>query len=74
MELDEQRGIPTPDDGLRIVANLVDDSLQPEADDNVAIGKRVEVVFVDVSPEFTLPQFKLSKEPPSGPVWQFQQR
>ncbi len=71
VELDEQRGVPTEHEGLRLVANLVDDQFNPEAEANVAIGKRVEVVFQDLSDDFSLPQFKLSDEPPAGPVWQF---
>jgi len=71
VELDEQRGQPTPDEGLRLIANLVTDELQPEKEEQVAIGKRVEVVFVEISPALTLPQFKLSHEPPQGRVWQF---
>ena len=38
---------------------------------NVAIGKRVHVVFHDLSEDFSLPQFTLSNDPPQGPVWQF---
>jgi len=71
VELDEQRGHPTDHDGLRLIANLVDDQFQPEAEANVAIGKRVDVVFQDLSPELSLPQFRLTGEPPAGPVWQF---
>jgi hypothetical protein len=71
VELDEQRGIPTAPEGVRLITNLVDAQFQPEAEANVAIGKRVEVVFQDLSEEFTLPQFKLSNEAPQGPVWQF---
>jgi uncharacterized OB-fold protein len=71
VELDEQRGVPTEHDGLRMVANLVDAQGNPEAEAQVAIGKRVEVVFQDLDETFTLPQFKLSTEPPAGPVWQF---
>mgnify|MGYP003694787549 CR=1 FL=1 len=54
-----------------LIANLVDDQFNPEAEANVAIGKRVQVVFHDIAEDFTLPQFKLSNEPPQGPVWQF---
>jgi hypothetical protein len=43
--------------------------MEPEKEENVAIGSRVEVVFVDVGEGFSLPQFKLSGEPPQGPVW-----
>jgi uncharacterized OB-fold protein len=71
VELDEQRGQPTADEGLRLISNLVTDDFTAEKEENVAIGKRVEVTFLDVSPEFSLPLFKLSQEPPQGPVWQF---
>jgi uncharacterized OB-fold protein len=71
VDLDAQRGVPTPQDGLRLIANLVDDQFQPEAETNVAIGKRVDVAFQDLSPELSLPQFRLTHEPPAGPVWQF---
>ena len=69
VELDEQRGQPTPDDGLRFTANLMDSDLKPELEENVAIGKRVEVVFMDMESGLTLPQFRLSDEAPQGPVW-----
>jgi uncharacterized OB-fold protein len=71
VELDEQRGQPTVDEGLRLISNLVSNDFTAEKEENVAIGKRVEVTFLDVSPEFSLPLFKLSQEPPQGPVWQF---
>ena len=69
VELDEQRGQPDPGDGLRIITNLVDDSMNPEQEENVAIGSRVEVVFMEGEDEFTIPQFKLSGEAPQGQVW-----
>jgi uncharacterized OB-fold protein len=71
VELDEQRGVPTPQEGVRLLSNLVDAQFNMEKEENVAIGKRVEVVFLDISPEFSLPQFKLSNEAPQGPVWRF---
>lgn len=71
IELDEQRGQPTPEEGLRLIANLVTDAFEPEKEENVAIGKRVDVVFLDISSALSLPQFKLSHEPPQGRVWQF---
>ena len=70
VELDEQRGQPTADEGLRLISNLVTDDFKAEKEENVAIGKRVEVTFLDVSPDLSLPLFKLSQEPPQGPVWQ----
>jgi hypothetical protein len=71
VELDEQRGQPTADEGLRLISNLVAADFTAEKEENVAIGKRVEVTFLDVSPDCSLPLFKLSQEPPQGPVWQF---
>ncbi len=69
VELDEQRGQPTPDEGLRLVANLVKADGAAEADDNVAIGKRVRVTFHDLADHLALPQFTLSDEPAVGRVW-----
>jgi uncharacterized OB-fold protein len=71
VELDEQSGEPNPQDGLRITANLLDENFNPEAEENVAIGKRVEVMFLDTEDGLSLPQFKLSDEPPPGPVWRY---
>jgi uncharacterized OB-fold protein len=71
VELDEQSGEPTPDDGLRITTNLLNDNMEPEAEENVAIGKRVEVAFLDTDDGLSLPQFKLSNEAPQGEVWRY---
>ncbi len=69
VELDEQRGQPTPDEALRIIANLVTPDFRPEAEEQVAIGKRVRVIFQDLSADVALPQFTLTDEPPAGRVW-----
>ena len=71
VELDEQRGAPTPDEALRVIANLVTPDFRPEPEANVAIGKRVRVVFQDLAADFALPQFTLTDEPPEGRVWRF---
>jgi hypothetical protein len=71
VELDEQRGRPTPDEALRIVGNLVTADFRPEAEARVAIGHRVRVVFQDVTDDFALPQWTLTDEAPEGRVWQF---
>ena len=71
VELDEQSGQPDPYDGLRITANLVDENMAPEQEENVAIGKPVEVVFLEAEDGFVLPQFKLSNELPRGQVWRY---
>jgi len=69
VELDEQRGTPTPDEALRIIGNLVTADFAPEPESKVAIGKRVRVVFQDLAGDFALPQFTLTDEPPVGRVW-----
>ena len=70
VELDEQRGQPTPDEGLRIIGNLVKpDGVTFEEDKQVAIGRRVRVVFQDLAEHMALVQFALSDEPPPGRVW-----
>jgi uncharacterized OB-fold protein len=69
VELDEQRGAPSEHEGLRLIANLVTPDFRPEAEENVAIGKRVRTVFQDIADYFALPQFTLSDEPPVGRVW-----
>ena len=71
VELDEQRGTPTPDESLRIIGNLVRaDGATMEDPKNAAIGKRVRVVFHDLAPHLALPQWVLSDEAPAGRVWQ----
>lgn len=69
VELDEQRGRPTPDEALRMVGNLVrpDGAMEDEA--RVAIGRRVRVVFQDLADHLALPQWTLTDEPPEGRVW-----
>jgi uncharacterized OB-fold protein len=70
VELDEQRGKPTADEALRIIANLVKpDGVTFEDAKEVAIGRRVRVVFHDVGESMALPQFTLTDEPPQGRVW-----
>jgi uncharacterized OB-fold protein len=71
VELDEQRGKPTADEALRIIANLVTPDFRPEPETNVAIGKRVRAVFQNLSEDFALPQFALTDEPPVGRAWRF---
>jgi uncharacterized OB-fold protein len=72
VELDEQKAQPNPDESLRVIANLVKPDLTMEAEQNVAIGKRVRVVFQDLADHMALPQFTLSDEPPPGRVWRLE--
>ncbi len=69
VELDEQRGEPGPDDGVRLVTNLVTPDFQPEQEERVAIGARVEVCFQRLGPDGALPQFRLTGEPAATPLW-----
>jgi len=77
VELDEQRRIPwrwgLEDElvSLRLITNLVraDDPTLPEAEDQVAIGRRVRVCFVDLTDDFALPQFALADELPEHEPW-----
>jgi uncharacterized OB-fold protein len=71
VELDEQRGEPTPEEGVRLVTNLVTAEFQPEREEQVAIGARVQACFQPIGPERVLPQFRLSGEPPTAPLWRF---
>ena len=68
VELDEQRAVPwrggAEDEtvSLRVIANLCrPDPTMPEEEENVAIGKRVEVCFLDLDETMALPQFRLTQ-------------
>ena len=77
VELDEQRRVPWrwglegESVSVRLVRNLVrrDDPTRPEAEDEVAIGRRVEVSFAPLGEGLALPQFRLSDEAPEHPPW-----
>jgi uncharacterized OB-fold protein len=67
VELDEQRGLPTPDDGLRLVANIVRPDGEPEAEERVGIGTRVDLSLQPFVEGLVLPQFSVVEG--SGPAW-----
>ena len=71
IELDEQRGVPTEHRALRMVANIVKDDGNPEVEENLAIGKRVEAKLIELGDGMALPQFKMSNEPPEHTPWQW---
>jgi len=54
-----------------IIASLVTADFRPEAEANVAIDKRVRVVFQDLSEHVALPQLVLTNDAPEGHVWRF---
>ncbi len=77
VELDEQRRLPWRGGregeavSVRVIRNLVrrEDPTQPEAEDEVGIGKRVRVCFVPFASGMALPQFCLSEDPPEHTPW-----
>jgi uncharacterized protein len=77
VDLDTQKGQPTPEEALRVVANLTtpDGELAPpELVKRVGIGTRVRMVFADVGPGLALPQWTID-ETASQPanVWRYPQ-
>lgn len=71
VELDEQRGVPTEHDGLRVLGMLVDAEGNPEPEERAGINQRVEVDFADLGTGLALPRWRLAGEPAAGPVWRF---
>ena len=75
VELDAQKGTPTQDEGLRVIGNLTtpDGALaQPEMVERVGIGSRVRMVFTDVAPGLSLPQWTIDEAAAQGAkVWRY---
>lgn len=75
VELDTQRGEPSPDEALRIIGNLAlpDGTLAPPAlIARVGVGTRVRAVFKDVGPGLSLPMWAIDEahaQPAS--VWRY---
>ena len=77
VDLDTQKGKPTADEALRVVGNLAtsDGKLAPpDLVKTVGIGTRVRMVFSDVSPGLSLPQWAIdeSATQPDKP-WRYPQ-
>jgi hypothetical protein len=77
VELDTQKGQPTPDDSLRVAANLTLPNgafAPPELVRSVGIGTRMRMVFSDVSEGLALPQWTIdeSASQPEKP-WRYPQ-
>jgi uncharacterized OB-fold protein len=67
VELNTQRGVPTPHEALRVVGNLTnpDGTLAPrDIVESVGIGSAVKMVFTDVAPGLSLPQWTLDHDAP----------
>lgn len=76
VDLDTQKGKPTPDEALRVVGNLTtaDGVLAPpDMVRKVGIGTRVRMVFTDVAPGLALPQWTLDETAASGTPWRYPQ-
>jgi uncharacterized OB-fold protein len=64
VELDTQQAKPTPDDGLRVIANLTlpnGEFAPSEVVKSVGIGTRVRMVFSDVADGLALPQWTIDE-------------
>jgi hypothetical protein len=77
VDLDTQKGEPTPDEALRVVGNLCtpDGKLAPpELVKRVGIGTRVRMVFSDFAPGLSLPQWAIDEtaQQPTN-VWRYPQ-
>lgn len=75
VELDTQRDKPTPDEALRVIGNLAtsDGVLASPADvARVGIGTRVRMVFTDVAPGLSLPQWTIDEDATGKtPIWRY---
>jgi len=75
VDLDTQKGEPSEHEALRVVGNLVtpDGKLAPsELVGQVGIGTRVRMVFSDVEPGLSLPQWTLD-DTPLEKAWRYPQ-
>ena len=74
VDLDTQKGAPTEHDALRVVANLMTPAgeLAPKDQvERVGIGTRVRMVFSDLSPGLSLPQWTIDKAAPQPKPWRY---
>ena len=74
VELDTQRGEPTPDEALRLVGNLVEasgDLAPPELVAKVGIGSRVRVFYSDAGKDFAIPNFILDESVDQPVPWRY---
>ena len=77
VDLDTQKGKPTEDEALRVVGNLAtpDGKLAPpDIVKRVGIGTRVRMVFSDVAPGLSLPQWAIDETAPQpDKPWRYPQ-
>ncbi len=77
VDLDTQKGKPTEHEALRVAGNLAtpDGKLAPpELVKKVGIGTRVRMVFADVAPGLSLPQWTIDESAPQpASPWRYPQ-
>src|SRR3954447_2592247 len=77
VDLDTQKGEPTPDEALRVIGNLCTPDGQlapPDMVKRVGVGTRVRMVFSDVSDGIALPQWTIDETAQQpAKVWRYQQ-
>lgn len=74
VELDTQSGKPTPHEALRVIGNLTtpDGVLASPADvARVGIGTRMRMVFTDVAPGLSLPQWTIDESAAAARGWRY---
>jgi uncharacterized protein len=76
VDLDTQKGVPSPEEAIRVVGNLAtpDGVLAPPGMvRKVGIGTRVRMVFSDVAPGLALPQWTIDEAAPPTTPWRYPQ-
>ena len=74
VDLDTQKGRPTPEEALRVVGNLVtaDGALAPpEMVRRVGIGTRVRMAFSDAGDGISLPQWTMDESVAQPAPWRY---
>jgi uncharacterized OB-fold protein len=74
VDLDTQRGVPSPQDALRVIGNLTTAEgalAPPEMVKQVGIGTRVRMVFTDIAPGLSLPQWTLAVAAGEPQPWRY---
>jgi uncharacterized OB-fold protein len=74
VDLDTQKGKPSEHEALRVLANLCapDGKLAPpDMVKRVGIGTRVRMVFTDVAPGLSLPQWTIDEQASQPKPWRY---
>jgi uncharacterized OB-fold protein len=74
VDLDVQKGQPSEHEAIRVAGNLCnpDGTLaRPEMVARVGIGTRVRMVFTDVAPGLSLPQWTIDEEAEQPTPWRY---